>query len=81
MKKIENIIPTTNITLKDFKKLLFEKFKAYPTMELNYKKNIFTISNTFYDNISITQRKLSLFCNKLGIIHKKVLIIIMLNVL
>ena len=70
--KINNkLIPNTNITLKQFKELLYEQFKAYPSMRTDYKNNTFTVSNTFYDNIDITQHKLSLFCNKLGIGYKK----------
>ena len=70
--KINNkILPNTNITLKEFKKLLYNEFKAYPVMLTDYKNNKFIISNTFYDNINITQRKLSIFCNTLGIKHKK----------
>jgi len=71
MKTNNKIIPNTDITLKQFKKLLYNKFKAYPMMFTDYKNNIFVISNTFYDDINITQRKLSMFCNKLGIKHKK----------
>ena len=63
-------IPNTNITLKEFKELLYKQFKVYPTMQTNYKNNTFMISQTFYDNIDITQRKLGLFCNKLGINYK-----------
>jgi len=64
------LIPNTNVTVKEFKELIFENFKAYPLMYTDYKKNRFIISNTFYDNISITQRKLSLFCKKLNIKHE-----------
>jgi len=66
----KTLIPNTNITLKEFKELLFEKFKAYPMIYTNYKKNIFSISETYYENISITQNNLSSFCNKLNINHK-----------
>ena len=59
------LIPNTNITLKEFKELLYNKFKAYPMMRVNYKNNIFTISETHYEKVSITQNKLSSFCNKL----------------
>lgn len=70
--KINNkVLPNTNITLKEFKKLLYDKFKAYPLMFTDYKNNTFMISNTFYDNIDITQRKLSTFCDILGIKYKK----------
>jgi len=63
----KTLIPNTNITLKEFKELLFEKFKAYPMIYTNYKKNIFSISETYYENISITQNNLSSFCKKLNI--------------
>ena len=63
----KTLIPNTNIILKDFKELLYNKFKAYPMMRVNYKKNIFSISETYYENISITQNNLSSFCNKLNI--------------
>lgn len=70
--KINNkLIPNTNITLKQFKELLYNKFKAYPNMQTDYRNNRFIIANTFYENVSITQRKLSLFCNKLGIEYNK----------
>lgn len=70
--KINNkLIPNTNITLKQFKELLYNKFKAYPSMRTDYRNNTFIVSNTFYDNIDITQHKLSLFCDKLGIKHDK----------
>ena len=64
------LIPNTNITLKEFKELLYNKFKAYPMMRVNYKNNTFTISETYYEKVSITQNKLSSFCNKLNIDHK-----------
>lgn len=69
MKQKHNIkvIPNTNITLKEFKELIYDKFKAYPMMRMNYRKNQFEIVNTFYDNVDITQNKLSSFCNKLGV--------------
>ena len=76
--KINNkLIPNTNITLKQFKELLYNKFKVYPTMQTNYKDNTFIITDSF----DVTQRKLSSFCNKLGIKHKKYIkrIIIDLN--
>lgn len=65
------LIPNTNITLKQFKELLYKQFKAYPCMKTDYRNNTFIVSNSFYDNVSITQRKLSLFCNKLGVKYKK----------
>jgi len=65
--KIKNMnkmwIPNTNITVKEFKKLLFEKFKDYPMMYTNYKERTFSISPTN----SITQRDLRSFCKKLNI--------------
>jgi hypothetical protein len=76
--KINNkFIPNTNITLKQFKELLYNKFKVYPIMQTNYKDNTFIITDSF----DVTQRKLSSFCNKLGIKHKKYIkrIIIDLN--
>ena len=60
-------IQNTNITLKEFKELLFDKFKAYPMMKTDYKNQVFIITNTYYDDISITQDMLSSFCNELGI--------------
>jgi hypothetical protein len=63
----KTLIQNTNITLKEFKKLLFDKFKAYPMMKMNYKNKVFTIINTYYDDISINQDMLSSFCNELGI--------------
>ena len=69
--KMNNIIlPNTNITLKEFKELLYNKFKAYPTMITNYKNNTFLIRNTFYDGIDITQHKLQIACDELGISYK-----------
>ena len=69
--KMNNIIlPNTNITLKEFKELLYNKFKAYPTMITNYKNNTFLIRNTFYDGIDITQHKLQIACNELDISYK-----------
>lgn len=61
------LIPNTNITLKEFKELLYNKFKAYPMMRVNYKNNTFTVSETHYEKVSITQNKLSSFCDKLNI--------------
>ena len=61
----KTLIQNTNITLKEFKELLFNKFKAYPMMKMNYKNKVFTITNTYYDDISITQDMLNSFCNEL----------------
>lgn len=61
------LIPNTNVTIKEFKELVFKKFKAYPMMRMNYQKNQFEIVNTFYENVSITQDKLVSFCKKLGV--------------
>jgi hypothetical protein len=36
-------------------------------MFTDYKNNTFTIKNTFYENIDITQHKLLMFCNELKI--------------
>jgi len=70
MKHNTKIIPNTSISVKEFKELIYNKFKAYPSMYTNYKKNQLEITNTFYDNVSITQSKLSSFCKKLGINHE-----------
>ena len=70
--KLNNLmLPNTNITIKDFKKLLYNEFKAYPMMFTNYKNNTFTIKNTFYENIDITQHKLVMFCDELKINYVK----------
>ena len=70
--KINNkTLPNTNITLKEFKKLLYEYFKAYPTMNTNYKKNIFVMNETYYDGIEIKQNKLGELCDSLGIKYTK----------
>ncbi len=61
------VIPNTDITVKEFKELMYDKFNAYPMMCMNYRKNQFEIHNVFYDGESITKRKLILFCKKLGI--------------
>ena len=71
MKKRQNIsiklIPNTDITVKEFKEMLFEKFKAYPMMSCNYKHQYLIIHQTFYDNIDITTNKLLKFCNNIGV--------------
>ena len=67
MKVINKTLPNTNITLKDFKEMLYEHFKAYPSMTTNYKKNVFIVNVTFYDKIQITHNKLKEFCNVLNI--------------
>ena len=69
MKVNNKLIPNINITLKEFKELLFKEFKGYPMMSVNYKSNQFTISQTFYDGIDITQNKISKFCKMLNINH------------
>jgi hypothetical protein len=61
------IIPNTKITVKEFKKLIYDKFKASPLMRINYRKNQFEIVNTFYDDVSITKKKLKKFCEELNI--------------
>ena len=61
------IIPNTSITVKEFKKLIYDKFKASPLMRINYRKNQFEIVNTFYDDVSITKKKLKKFCEELNI--------------
>lgn len=61
------LIPNTGVTVKEFKELAFEKFKAYPLMRMNYQKNQFEICPTFYDgNINITKDKLISFCEESG---------------
>jgi hypothetical protein len=69
MKQKHNIkiIPNTSITVKEFKKLIYDKFKASPLMRINYRKNQFEIVNTFYDDVSITKKKLKKFCEELNI--------------
>ena len=64
------LIPNTKVTVKEFKELAFEKFKAYPMMRMNYRKNQFEIVNTFYKNVNITSDKLVPFCKKLGAKHE-----------
>jgi hypothetical protein len=66
-KHITKVIPNTDITVKEFKKLIYDKFQAYPMMRMNYRENQFEIINTFYDGVSITKSKLISFCKKLGI--------------
>ena len=58
------LIPNTNITVKEFQKLLFEHFNAYPMLFKDYKKNQIKVTRTFYDCISITLKKLVAFCKK-----------------
>ena len=70
MKTNNIVLPNTTITLKEFKELLYNKFKAYPMMFTDYKNNTFIVTNTFYDGIKITKRKLTIFCNTLGINYK-----------
>ena len=50
----DTLIPNTNITVKEFQKLLFEHFNAYPMMFKDYKKNQIKVTRTFYDCVSIT---------------------------
>lgn len=69
MKVNNKLIPNTNITLKEFKELLFKEFKGYPMMCVHYKNNQFIISQTFYDGIDITQDKISNFCKVLNVNH------------
>ena len=66
-KHINKLIPNTDITVKEFKELFYDKFKAYPMMRMNYRKNQFEIVNVFYTNLYITQNKLIAFCKKLGV--------------
>jgi hypothetical protein len=72
MKQKHNIkvIPNTDITVKEFKKLIYDKFKASPLMRLNYRKNQFEIVNTFYEDVSITKNKLQKFCKELNISYE-----------
>jgi hypothetical protein len=69
-KHTSKVIPNTNITVKEFKKLIYDRFRAYPMMRMNYRENQFEIVNTFYDGVSITKSKLISFCEKLGINHE-----------
>jgi hypothetical protein len=69
-KHTTKIIPNTNITVKEFKELIYDKFNAYPMMRMNYRENQFEIVNAFYDGVSITKSKLTSFCEKLGINHE-----------
>lgn len=72
--KVNNmILPNTNVTLKEFKELLYNKFKAYPIMITNYKNNTFLIKNTFYDGIDITQYELQMVCDELNINYENTL--------
>jgi hypothetical protein len=64
-------LPNTTITLKEFKELLYDKFKAYPMFYTDYKNKKFIITNSFYKDIDITQTKLINFCKKLGIKYEK----------
>jgi hypothetical protein len=66
-KHITKVIPNTGITVKEFKKLIYDKFQAYPMMRMNYRKNQFEIVNAFYGDISITKKKIEKFCKKLNI--------------
>ena len=71
MKKRQNInskvIPNTDITVKEFKEMLFEKFKARPMTTANYRRPYLIIHQTFYDGIDITTNKLFKFCNNVGV--------------
>ena len=69
-KHITKVIPNTSITVKEFKELIYDRFRAYPMMRMNYRKNQFEIVNTFYTSFYITQNKLVTFCKKLGISHE-----------
>jgi hypothetical protein len=71
MKKRQNyqtkLISGTNITLKEFEKLLFKKFKTYPLSRTNYRKNQYEMHNAFYhDGTSVTYNQIKTFCKKLG---------------
>jgi len=71
MKVNNKVLPNTDITLKEFKELLFKQFLAYPMMKTNYKNNTFIVTSTYYsDNINITVNKLCLACDKLGVKYK-----------
>lgn len=69
MKQKHNIkvILNTSITVKEFKELIYDKFKAYPMMRMNYRKNQFEIVSTFYTSLYMTQNKLIKFCKKLDV--------------
>jgi hypothetical protein len=62
------VIPNTDITVKEFKELIYDEFEIM--MRMNYRKNQFEIVNTFYTSFHITQNKLVAFCKKLGISHE-----------
>ena len=49
MKQKHNVkvIPNTDITVKEFKELIYDKFNAYPMMCMNSGENQFEIVNTF----------------------------------
>ena len=66
-KHITKVIPNTSITVKEFKELIYNRFRAYPMMRMNYRKNQFEIVNTFYTSLYMTQSKLISFCKELSI--------------
>lgn len=63
-------LPNTDITLKEFKELLFKQFEAYPMMKTDYKNKTFIISKTYYDNVDIELKELYDLCDKLNIKYK-----------
>ena len=63
-------LPNTDITLKEFKELLFKQFEAYPMMKTDYKNKTFIISKTYYDNVDIELKELCDLCDKLNIKYK-----------
>ncbi len=70
MKMNNQKLPNTDITLKEFKELLFKQFEAYPMMKTDYKNKTFIISKTYYDNVDIELKELCDLCDKLNIKYK-----------
>jgi hypothetical protein len=70
MKMNNQKLPNTDITLKEFKELLFQHFKAYPMMKTDYKNKTFIISETYYKNISVKIKQLCSICDELNIKYK-----------
>jgi hypothetical protein len=70
MKMNNQKLPNTDITLKEFKELLFKQFEAYPMMKTDYKNKTFIISKTYYDNVDIELKEICDLCDKLNIKYK-----------
>ena len=65
------LIPNTNITVKELKKLLCEHFNASPTIIKNYKNNKITlIPRRVYRGATTTFDNLASFCKKYKITYK-----------